>query len=121
MKNEQTEVARLKAELAQAQATIARQTQEMAEVQEELRLAKLPAEVRINAEARAISVQPELIDVRVQAPNPGSRVFSLGRGGVLVPNVWGKNDAEYFGAWMAYPKVPESVKAWLATSWIRSK
>lgn len=121
MKNEHTEVARLKAELARAQATIAKREQELVNVREELRLAKSPAEVRINAEARAVSVQPELIDVRVQGPNPGSRVFALGRGGVLVPTQWGKNDAEFFGAWMAYPKIPESVKAWLATSWIKGK
>lgn len=119
MKNEKTEVARLTAELALAKATVEKQAQELMDVREELRQAKSPAEVRINAEARAVSVQPELIDVRVQPPNPGSRVFALGRGGVLVPNVWGKNDAEFFGAWMAYPKVPESVKAWLATSWIK--
>jgi hypothetical protein len=121
MKNEHTEAARLKAELALALATIARQEQELTDVREELRLAKSPAEVRINAEARAVSVQPELIDVRELPPNPGSRVFALGRGGVLVPNVWGKNDAEFFGAWMAYPKVPESVKAWLAKSWLQGK
>jgi hypothetical protein len=121
MENAKNEVARLKAELTLAQAAVARQAQELTDVREELRLAKSPAEVRINAEARAVSVQPELIDVQVQAPNPGSRVFALGRGGVLVPNVWGKNDAEFFGAWMAYPKIPESVKAWLAKSWVQGK
>lgn len=121
MKTGNYEVDRLKTERAVALARVAELESELSEVREKLRLANAPAEVRINAEARAVSVQPELIDVRVQSPNPGSRIFALGRGGVLVPSVWGKNDAEYFGAWMAYPKIPESVKAWLATSWIQGK
>lgn len=121
MKNQQIETARLKSELAEAQLALASKTKELLDVREELRQAKLPAEVRINAEARAVSVQPELIDVRVQAPTSGARVFALGRGGVLVPTAWGRNDAEFFGAWMAYPKVPESVKAWLSKSWAKGK
>jgi hypothetical protein len=112
-----SETAQLEAKLAEAQATIARQTQELMDVRAELEQVRGPADVRLNWEIRAISRQPELTDIRKAQPTPGSRVFALGRGGVLVPTVWGKNENGFYGAWMSYPEMPKSVKEWLSGAW----
>ncbi len=115
--NQNSTVAALEGELAQAHATIARQAKELADAQAQLLQLRTHASVRLNGEFRAVSSQPELIDVRKQSPTPGSRVLALGAGGVLVPTVWGKNEGGFFGAWMAFPKLPESVKEWLEVAW----
>lgn len=56
----------------------------------------------------------ELIDVEVEPPFNGQRVFGLGLGGCLAPLVWNSNSHLYFVAWMPYPKAPDSVKQRLA-------
>lgn len=108
----------LQQQLLDAQATIARQNAELDELRAELDEHRKRALPVVNQEARAVSAQPELLDVREVAPTPGARMFALGRGGVLVPIVWTKAAAEFYGAWMPYPKIPPSVREWLATSWI---
>jgi hypothetical protein len=111
------EVAQLEAKLAAAQAMIDRQARELAEANAELEQLRGQSDVRLNWEVRAISPQPVLIDVRKRLPTAGSRVFALGRGGVLAPTIWGKNEDGFWGAWMAYPEMPESVKEWLEGAW----
>jgi len=118
-KTEAQTIAQLQAELQEARATIASQAEELRITKEQLVESREAANVRVNQEARAVSVRPVLVDVRQEAPPAGVRVFALGRGGVLIPTVWGKNEDGFFGAWMAYPSVPESVKEWLSQAWIK--
>jgi hypothetical protein len=115
--NKTSEIAELEGKLAEALATIARQAQELADAQATLRELQSPASVHLNWEIRAVSRQPELIDIRNESPTPGARVLALGIGGVLVPAIWGKNEGGFFGAWMAYPKMPDTVKEWLREAW----
>lgn len=110
-------VVELEIALAAANEKIAILTAELSVAASKLEDTRGAAEVRLNGELRAVARQPELIDLRVQAPTSGSRIFALGRGGVLVPTVWGKNESGFFGAWMAYPEMPESVKDWLRGAW----
>lgn len=114
-KNEK--VIELEIALAAANAKIASLSGELAAAKVKLDETRGAADVRLNGEFRALARKPELIDVRVQSPTPGSRIFALGRGGVLVPIVWGRNEDGFFGAWMAYPELPESVKEWLQGAW----
>lgn len=114
-------VVELEAALAAANEKIASLTADLSAAAARSEDARSAAEVRLNGELRAVARQPELIDLRVQAPTAGSRIFALGRGGVLVPTVWGKNESGFFGAWMAYPEMPESVKEWLRGAWRKQK
>lgn len=114
-------VIELETALAAANAKIASLSEELSTAKTKLDDAHGAADVRLNGEFRAVSRKPELIDVRVQSPTPGSRIFALGSGGVLVPIVWGRNEGGFFGAWMAYPEMPESVKEWLQGAWRKKK
>lgn len=117
---ENIKIALLTTQLTDAQARLNLRTQELDAVRAELAEARGLMSVRLNWEARAVSPRPALTDLRQARPTPGSRIFALGRGGVLVPIIWGKNEGEFFGAWMAYPEVPPSVKDWLEKAWIKS-
>lgn len=62
----------------------------------------------------------ELVDIDVEKPFSGQRVFALGLGGVLVPMAWYAGAEEFFYAWMAYPKTPTEVKRKLYERYMRS-
>ena len=51
-----------------------------------------------------------LIDVLVEEPTAGSRVFGLQHGGCLVQVVWGSDSALQYDAFCKFPTVPQSVK-----------
>ncbi len=58
-----------------------------------------------------------LIDVEVEMPVNGAKVYALGIGGTLAPVTWNSQSHRFFVAWMESPKVPQSVKDRLATQW----
>lgn len=62
-----------------------------------------------------------LIDVEVERPPHGARVYALGIGGTLVPVVWGSSSHVYFWAWMKSPTVPPSVKQRLSDHWTKPR
>ena len=122
MKTDKTPtVAQLQEQLAQANAQLAAQAAQLETLKEALAEALKPAEPKLNAEGRAVSPQPELMDIRTHPPTPGSRIFALGVGGVLVPAIWTKSCESFFGAWMPYPAMPPSVREWLATAWLEKQ
>lgn len=51
-----------------------------------------------------------LINAHKNPPASGSKVWALGQGGTLVPEVWNRNSIKFFDAWCKYPKIPDDVK-----------
>lgn len=59
---------------------------------------------------RPTAMTVELIAVKRQAPANGAHVLALGKGGILMKEVWTSKSAEFFVAWMPHPKVSQEIK-----------
>lgn len=115
--NNQPQAEFLHAELEEARRIIDELTARLQQAEAEVAELRRPPVMKVNQENRIVSSQPELVDVRIIPPPSGARIFALGRGGTIAQTIWNKNDADFFGAWMAYPKIPESVREWLGECW----